>query len=701
MFGLAGARHALRAVCGRPSLTYTLRPIAHSFTLQQRANATLTSRSFPSLFESRAGPVRVLPFEGGDTVAGIMAHNISKNEFMFRHASQRTADLNLPAHDWQISIDKEILMYKIDPTQDLLVVAVRPDGQDRHTCFLQLLSMSTGRPHPLAAVSTLSVLAADPFPEQISISGSSVGVMTSMTKNEQNLNVWNWKSGLSLLDVPANQHLSFSLIDETHLLVGLLAPTFKGRYSALRVFTLEESGEGFQHRTLILPGLRDSVVNKINIVSQPTISAPDADRIISLQLDFYLNGDPSERRGLRIVTLLSVLEAYIEALDPQDACPWAAWAPHTRMFPPEYHEDDEPGGPYTYGTRFVRYDLLDAEVRAAETENLDLPSRLRLHAYPGAVEIIDFDVTPDECARAEEEGTAVLPWRQGAADEGPEDATPDLVEGDTYVVAPTTLPPDIAHACFVDEDAAVPTGLPYRRRVRALGPGFDRNYADGARVPALAAPLQFYRPEILRQVYRWRSGTPRFSDEFEAGIAEKCRAQEADETSEASETASDAPTGGRTRGRRTRKREPTVVWAAQGIQPQAVRKVRSAVVKAWRVKRREERAAAAAASGSGAVPPVAEDAAAPEDSDVGSEDAVTPEASDVDSEDDRVARAARAAKKLKVEDWVRPRLKAFEKVAMTEESLIFVRNCYSDNWWADESAGEEWLVLDLTNKGVL
>ena len=115
----------------------TLRPIPHSFTLQRRTNATLTSRSFPSLFESRTGPVRVLPFESGDTAAGIMAHMISPSEMMFRHASQRTAHPNLPAHDWSISVpdveDKQVLMYKIDPTQDLVVLAVAPNDQTRHT----------------------------------------------------------------------------------------------------------------------------------------------------------------------------------------------------------------------------------------------------------------------------------------------------------------------------------------------------------------------------------------------------------------------------------------------------------------------------------------------------------------------------------------------------------------------------------------
>ncbi|EKM55970.1 uncharacterized protein PHACADRAFT_256964 [Phanerochaete carnosa HHB-10118-sp] len=115
-----------------------------------------------------------------------------------------------------------------------------------------------------------------------------------------------------------------------------------------------------------------------------------------------------------------------------------------------------------------------------DDEQHDLREYLRRHAYPGAVEVLDSDLDADEIERAIRDGDVTQPvW---AKEEGGA-YRPGLADGDTYVIEPTTLPDYFSNAYFVNEDASVPTSLPYRSRVRHLG--FDRQYQDSEKVSTI------------------------------------------------------------------------------------------------------------------------------------------------------------------------------------------------------------------------
>ena len=281
------------------------------------------------------------------------------------------------------------------------------------------------------------------------------------------------------------------------MLVHLTPPHDEARFAAITVIELASQTQTPRRWTFNLPTLREPGIQGVFLMSEPTIGAHHHDRIVSMQMNISLEG--YSYTSVRIVTLFSKLKAFINADDaPSDGTPkvypWSVWAPESaRIFDWTYGHDDENGLHSTSGTRFVRHDYLRKEMRALDKEQHDLPSHLRRYAYPGAVEILDFGVTDEEIRQAVLRESTGLPV--GLLETGEKDYS-GLVEGDTCVIKPTNLP-NYAKAYFVDEDAAVPTGLPYRSRIRSLG--FDRQLQDGEKASATNVFLE--RPGVLKKLY--------------------------------------------------------------------------------------------------------------------------------------------------------------------------------------------------------
>ncbi|GJE87915.1 hypothetical protein PsYK624_039980 [Phanerochaete sordida] len=498
MLGLARASHALRAASLRSFRPSKASPLGRSLVPQHRRNSTEAPPSPPSLFDSRADHVRVVPYGGGDIVAGIIAHQVGLNQFMFRHASQRTRLLALPAEDWTVTVPsalRKILTYKVDPAQDLLVVVTEPERHEP-VCVVNLLSMSSGAPHPSAVVPTLTIPSEDPWPDDISISGSSLAIRADGTELQSTVAAWNWKQGVELYSATHIHCLALTLLDEGHLLLAhLIEPFDEGRFSAMTVLPLSADASVARAWQFQLPALRGPGMRNLTLASQPTISAPDADRVLLLQMNFFV-GEDFKHHPAPIVTLTSALHAHIAAHPAGGVFAWAAWAPAAaRIFVPEFCHDDEAGQPYVYGTRIIRYRPLAREMQAAMRGRSRVPPHLRRETCAGAVEILDFGAGAlADAARAGAPERA--PWAQAA---DPEWAyCPDPAEGDSAVRAALPLPPFVGHDYFGAGDGAVATGLAYRSRVRALG--LDRHCADVAR--AADVDYRVHRPLLGKLLYR-------------------------------------------------------------------------------------------------------------------------------------------------------------------------------------------------------
>lgn len=135
---------------------------------------------------------------------------------MFRHASSRTRQLDLPVEDWQVAVPgSRMLTYKIDPVQDLLVVMSEVDIADdlydpvyvfaispvthlwSPRCELNLLTMSSGQPHPAATVPTLRISSNEAWPDNVVINGSLVCLQFGKKANSR-IVIWNWKTGIEV-----------------------------------------------------------------------------------------------------------------------------------------------------------------------------------------------------------------------------------------------------------------------------------------------------------------------------------------------------------------------------------------------------------------------------------------------------------------------------------------------------------------------
>ncbi|KAI9443021.1 hypothetical protein H4582DRAFT_1922057 [Lactarius indigo] len=118
----------------------------------------------------------------------------------------------IPMRQWELKLSSVPRECALDPSEDILVI-LREDE-----CYLQFLSLSTGKPHPLAAV--------PPLCDHISIFRSIELVDIHVTQNHfalliinQRLRVWNWKTGRILLDITPKNVRSVSFLPENRILL--------------------------------------------------------------------------------------------------------------------------------------------------------------------------------------------------------------------------------------------------------------------------------------------------------------------------------------------------------------------------------------------------------------------------------------------------------------------------------------------------
>lgn len=117
----------------------------------------------------------------------------------------------------------------MDVSQDLLIL-LEADALSNYTTIYHVYSLSTGRPHPLAANEGLLEM-----PEGRTISGAASGLCGdyigataySLSDKSTNLVLWNWKTGERKVDAPLPTPVlglrpTFTFLDPHHILVGFL-----------------------------------------------------------------------------------------------------------------------------------------------------------------------------------------------------------------------------------------------------------------------------------------------------------------------------------------------------------------------------------------------------------------------------------------------------------------------------------------------
>ncbi|KAH9048736.1 hypothetical protein EDB84DRAFT_1556741 [Lactarius hengduanensis] len=121
----------------------------------------------------------------------------------------------IPMRQWELSLS--FVPHgpcALDLSEDILVVSQRNEYN------LHFLSLSTGKPHPLAANPTFY----DPLPPfhqtthvRISVAQNHVAML--IRDRDRKLRVWNWKTGQILLDVASENAQSISFIPENRILL--------------------------------------------------------------------------------------------------------------------------------------------------------------------------------------------------------------------------------------------------------------------------------------------------------------------------------------------------------------------------------------------------------------------------------------------------------------------------------------------------
>lgn len=141
---------------------------------------------------------------------------LSKTDFKIIFMQIPSNLRDIPMRQWELSFSFGPQACALDPSEDILVVL------QRHGSYLHLLSLSTGKPHPLAAVPPLC----DPHSVLHQIPRVRIDVVqnhVALLIVGQQLRVWNWKTGQIVLDITSKNVQSVLFLPENCI---LLATTF-------------------------------------------------------------------------------------------------------------------------------------------------------------------------------------------------------------------------------------------------------------------------------------------------------------------------------------------------------------------------------------------------------------------------------------------------------------------------------------------
>ncbi|KIJ13367.1 hypothetical protein PAXINDRAFT_170440 [Paxillus involutus ATCC 200175] len=302
---------------------------------------------------------------------GILAQSTSQNEISCVQLPCKVK--GIPEKRWTTPFDFRIRDFTLDNSQDLIVL-LEPSGTlPNLLCKIHLRTLSTGEPHPRAAVPLMTHAPQsmhDDFSFLIQICGAHIAVLFIDQLGVVIPNiflVWNWHSGQQKVYMRMLQFRSFAFMTEDLILA---ASVKSGNEPCLVVLSIAACGNPIQALEdmpyvceLGYPALKGEVEH-ILIRSEPTPTwrppaglavpfyASRKDFIFTINLRVMTDHDVRENTLLFVPlsTLLSQVALSYDA--PQRSVAWKEWGPKgTRMI---FRESSETWVCYTYGMRFIQ-----------------------------------------------------------------------------------------------------------------------------------------------------------------------------------------------------------------------------------------------------------------------------------------------------------------------------------------------------------
>jgi hypothetical protein len=137
-------------------------------------------------------------FVAGILVTSQSEYHTKSTTFVFKQPSSYYS--LIPDKTWTVHLDNVCLHdFAIDPSQDLLIVAEDTFHLSSWACNLHILSMSTGKSHPLATSQLIEYRQVlPPFrieTMKFQIQGTLCGVLFADLPGRGELALWNWKTG--------------------------------------------------------------------------------------------------------------------------------------------------------------------------------------------------------------------------------------------------------------------------------------------------------------------------------------------------------------------------------------------------------------------------------------------------------------------------------------------------------------------------
>ncbi|KAF9462092.1 hypothetical protein BDZ94DRAFT_1261927 [Collybia nuda] len=175
---------------------------------------------------------RLPMLDGGlwELYGGVLAQNSPNGEIVFRQLPSEIRSIE--ERDWTIGgFDFIVRDFGMDPSQDLLVLVEDPKwsgGHSDHTYRFHLRTMSTGADHPLALQPVICHIQEKPNLQvsyAIQISTEFLGIFLISAEEENELFIWEWKTGVIESAIVGDEIRSFTFLNDEFIILALLTGT--------------------------------------------------------------------------------------------------------------------------------------------------------------------------------------------------------------------------------------------------------------------------------------------------------------------------------------------------------------------------------------------------------------------------------------------------------------------------------------------
>ncbi|KAJ6614284.1 hypothetical protein B0H10DRAFT_2045515 [Mycena sp. CBHHK59/15] len=344
-------------------------------------------------FDSTRSTTTPVPLQGNlwELVGNVVGTYAPQSGFSF---TRIPSVIRLVSHkEWTITdVPFSVHDFSMDLSQDLLLVVAVNDS----SVTIRLLSLQTGRLHPRARNPSLSRKLENQDSDrsfEIRIFAEYIGVMVDSDREDNELFVWEWKTGEIKKHIRRDDITSFAFLNNRTLLVGTFSHTSSAVLPELRVVKIDgELDDMTAHFTFRLPACRKNrqYAGDLDLKIQtepPTSWHPDdhldepfttshEDRLFVVSLKKWAMFQASEPVFMLCFLLSTLLGLMENTLDMEEhTLMWDRWGPcGTRML--RVPSLPDPWVCFVHGRRCVlqmsktRGNILDFSPHAASQDRI-------------------------------------------------------------------------------------------------------------------------------------------------------------------------------------------------------------------------------------------------------------------------------------------------------------------------------------------